>query len=153
MNTNIKGLLQNYRAAYLNLAKEYLIQKNYDKMVDILDSMDRVMPPDLIPMHYYRLLLQIGQWYNMAGRQDKAIEYAERAYEMQPDSPYVYGTYISILSENGQHGRAVELLEEWLAKNPEDQQAKMRLEEEQKLLQQSITGDSVVSSTNENSNE
>ncbi|OGB99365.1 hypothetical protein A2V82_00765 [candidate division KSB1 bacterium RBG_16_48_16] len=153
LNTNIKGLLQNYRAAYLNLAKEYLIQKNYDKMVDILDSMDRVMPPDLIPMHYYRLLLQVGQWYNMAGRQDKAIEYAERAYEMQPDSPYVYGTYISILSENGQHGRAVELLEEWLAKNPEDQQAKMRLEEEQKLLQQSITGDSVVSSTNENSNE
>jgi tetratricopeptide (TPR) repeat protein len=145
LNTNIKGLLQNYRAAYLNLAKEYLIQKNYDKMTNILDSMERAMPMELIPMYHYRLLLQIGQWYSMASHPDKAIEYAEQAYKMEPDSPYVYGTYISILSDNGQHDRAVEMLEEWLAKNPDDQQARQRLEEEKKLLQQSVSGDSVTS--------
>jgi len=133
-NDNIKGLLQNYRAAFLGLAQDYLVSKKYDKMVRVLDRMEKVMPFDVIPVPDVRLLLQVGQMYDLAGRKKKFMEYAEMAMQMSPDNAYVYGTLVSLYSRAGRHQDAIDLLNQWLKKHPEDKQAASKMQQEQKLL-------------------
>ncbi|NIA29541.1 MAG: DUF2723 domain-containing protein [Actinobacteria bacterium] len=133
-NNNIKGLLQNYRAAFLGLAQDYLMSKKYDKMVRVLDRMETVMPFDIIPVPDARLLLQVGQMYDLAGKSKKFLEYTEMAMEMSPDNAYVYGTLVSLYSRAGRHQDAVDLLNEWLKRHPDDKQATLKMQEEQKLL-------------------
>ena len=133
LNYNIKGLLQNYRAAFLRLAHENLIRQNYDKVVKTLDYMDEVMPSQIIPAPDPRIYLQIGQYYDMAGRSDRFLHYAELAADMDPDSPLIIGSLVSLYSREGLHEKSIARLEEWLMKNPDDQEAIKKLEEERRL--------------------
>ena len=133
-NNNIIGLLQNYRAAFLRLAREYMMAKKYDKMLRVLDRMEEVLPEEVIPVPDVRLSLQIGQMYDIAGRKDEFLRRAERAVEQFPDNAIAMGTLISLLSREGYHDRAISLLEDWLKKYPDDREARRKLEMEKKLL-------------------
>jgi tetratricopeptide (TPR) repeat protein len=134
LNDNIIGLLQNYRAAYLRLAREYLLEKKYDKMLAVLDKMEETMPEKTVPVPDYRISMSIGQMYYLAGRSDEFIRRLDMALEQNPESPDIYGALISILSQQGNHERAVKTLELWLAKHPDDKQAKDMLERERTFL-------------------
>ena len=131
---NVLGLLQNYRAAFINLAREYLLQQENEKMVTVLDNMSTSIPETVIPMPHVRLLLQVGQWYGLAGETDRYMDLAQLALKTDPNDPMVYGTLVSLLSKQGKHKEATELLEQWLAINPSDTEAKKRLETEQNLM-------------------
>lgn len=134
LNHNIKGLLQNYRAAFLRLAHEYLQRRENEKMARVLDKMEEVMPKSVIPLPDVRLMLQIGQMYDIAGRKEKFVEYAEDAVHAFPDNALAYGTLVSLYSRERMHEKAIELLENWLATHPGDREAERKLEEERQLL-------------------
>ncbi len=131
---NVKGLLQNYRAAFLRLAQEYFMSQQKDKMIEVLDKMEQIMPEAVIPAPDYRLSLRIGQLYDLAGRTDELIKRAEVIVAQQPDNAMAYGYLVSTLSRIGNHQRAVELLEDWIKRHPDDREAQVRLEEERKLI-------------------
>lgn len=130
---NVIGLLQNYRAAYLRLAQEYLMQRNNNKVIETLNKMEEVMPEKVIPVPDYRLSMRIGQLYDLAGNTAELIRRGEEIIKEQPDNPMVVGYLVSSLSRVGNHQRAVELLEEWLKRHPEDTEAQARLSEERQL--------------------
>jgi len=134
LNDNIVGLLQNYRAAFLRLARDYMVEKKYDKMTAVLDKMEKVMPEKTVPVPDYRISLNIGQMYYMAGQTEQFIKRLESSMEQVPDNPEIYGTLVSLLSREGQHDRAVKLLEKWITKHPDDKQATSMLDTEKKML-------------------
>ncbi len=69
LNRNIKGLLQNYRSAFLRLTNYYLFtEKDKSKALAVLDKMEEVMPESVIPLRDYQLSLSIGRMYADAGR-------------------------------------------------------------------------------------
>jgi len=56
------------------------------------------------------LLLNNLAWATNELKQPKALEYAERAYELAPENPSIMDTLGSILSDSGQRERGLELL-------------------------------------------
>ena len=130
---NVTGLLQNYRAGFLRLAQEYLMQRNHTKVIETLDRMEKVIPESVIPVPDYRLSMRIGQLYDLAGKTDELIGRAEVIIKDQPDNAMVYGYLVSSLSRTGNHQRAIDLLENWLKRHPEDKEAANRLDEERAL--------------------
>lgn len=93
---NVRRLTQNYRTLYLRMAEYYRTQKNMSsglhtqiddaypaefttnqKIVAILDSMEKTIPQNVIPVRDYRLKLAIGQFYSDAGKPEKLREAAE----------------------------------------------------------------------------
>ncbi len=59
-NDNIVGLLQNYRAAYLRLVREYFVKEDYKKLEGTLDFMQKVIPEEVIPIPDFRLSMQLS---------------------------------------------------------------------------------------------
>src|SRR5690606_18000408 len=74
---NVIGLFQNYRAGFLRLAQEYLMQRNNARVIETLDKMEQVIPESVIPVPDYRLSLRIGQIYELAGKSDEFVRRAE----------------------------------------------------------------------------
>jgi len=130
---NVIGLLQNYRAAFLRLAQEYLMHNEKEKMIQVLDEMEKVIPEKVIPVPDYRLSLRIGQLYDLAGRSDELIRRGEEIIKTQPENAMAYGYLVATLSRTGNHARSAELLQAWVTKHPDDREAQQRLVEEQAL--------------------
>jgi len=134
LNDNIKGLLQNYRAAFLRLADYYRRNQNMESMLSVLDRMESVMPDSVIPPPDIRLPIQIGSLYDLAGETDKFIKKVEWAVNVDPENAYAVGTLVSLYSRQGDHKKAVELLEKWLLTHPDDPEARSKMEQEQRLM-------------------
>ncbi len=134
-NDNIVGLLQNYRAAFLRLAHHYLVTRNNDGVVRVLDKMNEVMPFEVIPAPDPRLALQVGQYYQFAGKPEKFLSYAEYTYSQAPTDPEVVGAYVSLLEYAGRYADAKAVLQKWLALRPMDGEAQRKIEELDRLMQ------------------
>lgn len=78
-NENIMGLLTNYRAGFMRLALHYHENHQYEKMVEIMELMNEKVPQEIVPIDNMYMLIQIGQLYGEAGRNDRYIEYLESA--------------------------------------------------------------------------
>ncbi len=152
LNDNVKGLLQNYRAAFMRLAHDYMNSQQYDKMATVLDKMEEVMPSDVIPVPDPRIHLQIGQLYDLAGRTDEFIKRAEYAVRQFPNNTLALGTLISLYSREGMTDKSVELLEDWVEKNPDDTEALQRLERERAKLETSMLVDTTAVDLTEEEN-
>ncbi|MBD3374409.1 DUF2723 domain-containing protein [candidate division KSB1 bacterium] len=131
---NVVGLLQNYRAAFLRLSRDHWMQEEYDKMVNVLDKMEEILPEKVIPIPDIRLALSIGQMYQVAGRTDRYEARLRTLKEMYSDNAYVNLALIQLLSGANRHAEAIQMLEEWVAKNPNDSEAQRRLEQQRRLL-------------------
>ncbi|RMF06889.1 MAG: DUF2723 domain-containing protein [Candidatus Neomarinimicrobiota bacterium] len=86
-NRQIIRLLQNYRSAYMQLAIQYyfqwqdakqstpqdttVIRDKQNKVLAVLDEMERNLPVETIPMEAKELYLQVGQLYGELGAKDK----------------------------------------------------------------------------------
>ncbi|MBN2000084.1 DUF2723 domain-containing protein [candidate division KSB1 bacterium] len=134
LNDNVVGLLQNYRAAFMRLAHEYMNTQEYDKMAKVLDKMEEAMPSDIIPVPDPRIHLQIGQLYSLAGRTDEFIKRAELAVKQFPDNTMSQSTLLMLYRREGMTDKVVELLEDWVKKNPDDKEAQQELEKERAKL-------------------
>ncbi len=97
LNRNIKGLLQNYRSAFVRLASYYQGQKESEKAVAVLDKMESVMPEKVIPLRDYRLSLNFGRLYSDAGRPeelDRRLDAALVDYPLRPaDKMFIAQSY------------------------------------------------------------
>jgi len=133
---NVTGLLQNYRAAFLRLAQAHLRNENNEQAQKVLDRMQTVIPEKVIPFPDYRLSVQLGQLYDMAGRKDELVKRLEAVQKLDPDNAMVTSYLVSVLTRDGKHAEVVTLLEKWLQKHPEDMEAKTRLEQERKAIAQ-----------------
>ncbi|MBN1466994.1 DUF2723 domain-containing protein [candidate division KSB1 bacterium] len=138
-NDNIIGLLQNYRAAFLRLAHVYLTEQRYDKLGQILEKMEQVMPFEVIPAPDVRLPLQVGQYYHFAGRPDDFMRLAAFAYNEEPTNPEVVGAYVTLLDRDGRYDEAIAILQEWQKVHPDDPEAQRKLEDIQARKEETAT--------------
>ncbi|RPI00802.1 MAG: tetratricopeptide repeat protein [Calditrichaeota bacterium] len=141
LNDNVIGLLQNYRAAFLRLAHQYLMEKNNEGVVRILKKMEQVVPFDVIPAPDIRLPLQVGQYYQFAGRIDEFLRLAEFTYQTDPENPEVVGIYVSLLQHHKRYQDAIAVLSEWQIDHPADSEAQNKILE---LQRQVSAPDSVI---------
>ncbi len=74
-------------------------------------------------VHYYYAVTQMFR-----GNGRAALQGFERAMQLDPDYFYAYLAAYSMLDENGQHQAAVQYLERWLSRHPDDQQVRSLLE-------------------------
>ncbi len=161
---NIKGLLQNYRSAFIRLTNYYQTLGEKDKALAVLDKMEEVMPEAIIPLRDHRLSLNFGRIYADAGRPEElqrrlnnvlttyALPPVEKVYmaeyfrqelkdparaeslvvSVMSESPEVAQSYswlVGHYSQTKEYGKAVAVLEKWLARNPADTGAQKQLSE------------------------
>ncbi|TKJ38384.1 membrane protein [candidate division LCP-89 bacterium B3_LCP] len=104
---NVHRLLQNYRSAYLQLATHYLVKdrpgtavydpdrppdetlrdfdqlSDRDKVLFLVDSMERYLPDEVVPISSHEIVLHIGQLYADLGRPEELTKRLERLSKRQ----------------------------------------------------------------------
>jgi len=168
-NDDIKGLLSNYRAAFLRLAGYFHQEKMNPEMIEIFDKMEEKLPEKLIPINDKRINLSIGKMYLDGGRPEEfeqrltnyfnepdnspeeKIEYAQLFYQFLNNYKKSEEIALQIVEENPNYSRAyywlfnlyagekeyqkgLELSKQLLLINPNDMQAKVRLEQFEKFV-------------------
>jgi len=86
-NRNVKGLLQNYRSAFLRLSSYYLRMKDFENVNLVLDKMEEVMPEKVIQMRDYQLAVTVARMYSEAGFPEKFIERVEKGLNQYDVTP------------------------------------------------------------------
>ena len=156
-------LLQNFRSAYTELARDYLRLGENDEAGRVLDAMGEKIPPEVVPFYderhavvTYDLYRRMGRTLNidtllthvlpgrLMSREDRLLlanyyaqvvrdwDRAERSYlilirEQPNDVEAYYGLFLTYkLSQ--QYERGISLLEEWVSRHPNDDEAKRELE-------------------------
>lgn len=160
-NENILGLLQNYRAAFSQLANYYLSTNDTTKFNEVVHKIYEVMPAEVIPytnqvleqhletygyiaglrsvdelenQSYSAGTLQgVGQLAMGFGKMPIARAAFEQLLSIDPNNTRAKGFLIQIYEREGEYDPAIEILEDWLAQNPNDSGAAKRLEEFRKL--------------------
>lgn len=80
LDENQRRMMMNYRNSFLRLAIYYMNTDQKDKLVDVLDEMEKKLSRRYLPLDY-RLLSDIGSLYKLAGAYDKFLEIAK---EVEP---------------------------------------------------------------------
>jgi hypothetical protein len=154
-DNNILGLLQNYRTAYLQVSEYHARSKNIDKVKTLMADMEKNIPSSVIPWTNKYLKL-IRDSYSLASKQitldslyasnytenDMQIigenlyrlglgSYAENIFESiyasNPSNVQALSILIDLYEQSGQYEKGIQRLEEWLQRNPNDPQAKLKL--------------------------
>ncbi len=155
-NRNIKTLLQNYRSAFIELARYYTITGKQDKVKEVLAFMERKIRSDVIPWTSPQIRMIKDAFYALAdssyrdsllnddsrvpelpyiarhllqfGKPQAARKLLEKAYELNPSDPQVLSLLLSNYQMLGESEKAVNALELWLQMHPKDQNAKRIME-------------------------
>jgi len=138
---NVQRLCGNYRQAFLSLAVHYLnVEKNNEKVIQVLDKMEEKLPRRFIYMEY-PLLYSIANIYNRAGRQDIYAELLNEveqkclvAIEKNPNdiaSSYwnPYSVLLDVYRNTEQHQKEMDLWMKIAAAYPDDPAVKQRIAE------------------------
>ncbi|MBK8943908.1 MAG: DUF2723 domain-containing protein [Ignavibacteriae bacterium] len=149
MDDNHTRLTLNYRHAYLQLANYYLNENNTEKALQVLDKLEEKIPVKIIPMDY-RLQYNFANFYLIAGKKDKFIEYAREIekqaladLEMNGYLPSGdYNPYIvlkQIYDNLGEYGKFLSLLQKLKLEVPNDPSVDRLIEQYKKLSNQPTT--------------
>ncbi len=158
---NIVGLIQNYRTAFLQLADYYLRQNDYDKVKNLLATMEEKVPARVTPWtnRYLRVLKESYEAAVNPARVDSLLAsgnpgdlpmLAENLYRMNqlepsqkifealfennPNDVQALSVLISIFERRQKYERGIEYLDKWIKDHPNDAQAKKKLEQFRKRL-------------------
>ncbi len=126
---NVKGLLQNYRAAFLRLATEYARAQRYAEMVETLDKMEEVMPEAIIPVLDLRAQLEIAKLYYLGGRKEESERRLKKVAAENPDYGEAHGWLLTLYEQQGRYKEAADVLERWIERHPGDREVAGKLEE------------------------
>ncbi len=141
---NHERLTQNYRNAFIRLALYYLYQeKNYNKVVEALDVMEKKIPRSVIAMDY-RIKHDISKIYYNAGAMkqykayaDEVINAAKISLEKNPrDFTSWYNPYDLLLTHYDylkRYNEAVDLLSQLQSIIPNDETVRGLLNQYRKL--------------------
>ncbi|MFZ0390926.1 MAG: DUF2723 domain-containing protein [Calditrichia bacterium] len=163
-NDNIISLLQNYRSAFVQLANYYANTGEDEKIGELMKIMREKIPPEVIPYTNQMLKNWIGAYeihadlrpveeldttnYSeqdleemgrlLASMNDR--ENAQVAFEAviaaNPENYRAKGYLVDIYGKQQKFQQAINILEEWVAKNPNDNSSKKRLEEYRQKLKE-----------------
>ncbi len=161
-DSNIMGLLQNYRTAFIQTMEYYSRQKDETKVKNLLSIMEEQISSDVIPWtnNYLKLLrdsytyiydqaqldsfvinnnnekeLQVmGEQLFRSGYADKATPIFKNIYDSNPSNVQALSFLINIYEKTRQYQNAIDYLETWLEKNPNDKQAKFKLDNLKKRI-------------------
>jgi tetratricopeptide (TPR) repeat protein len=161
---NIIALLQNYRSAFIQLANHYATVNEREKVQVLMQKMESVLPPAVIPytntvLKYWIEAYQIyagmksKDSLNLRNYQEKELEdiakilvnlgeteSAEIAFQEilsnNPNNFQAKAFLVDIYGKLEKYQDAIRILEPWVTQNPGDVGAKKRLEE----YQQKISG-------------
>jgi len=122
-NDNIKGLLQNYRAAFLRLASYYAELDDKEKLQQVLDKVDEVLPESIIPIPDHRASLHVGQLYRASGRIEAFETRVKKLIEDHPDFSDAYRNLLHLYQTENRYEDAADLLQKWVMQHPGDNQA------------------------------
>ncbi len=148
MDDNHQRLTLNYRHAFLQLANYYLSGlKDNEKTVQVLDKLEEKIPRKIIPLDY-RLQYNFANFYLVAGRRDKFIEYAKeiekQALADLEINGYIpsgdYNPYIvlkQIYDNLGEYNKFIELLNKLKQAVPNDPSVDRLIDQYKKLSNQS----------------
>ncbi len=126
---NVKGLLQNYRAAFLRLASEYARGQRYPDMLATLDKMAEVMPEAVIPVLDVRAQLEIAKLYYLGGRKEECERRLKEVAAANPDYGEAHGWLVMLYEQEGRYVEAADVLARWSEKHPGDRDVTAKLEE------------------------
>jgi hypothetical protein len=160
-NPNIKGLLQNYRAAFSQLANYYLTTDDTTKFGEVVHKIFDVMPADVIPYtnpviaqhletygimcgavpleqlspenYTFEQLKNIGQLSMGFKEFDIAKTAFEQYLQSNPTDVRTKGYLVQIYESLEDYDSAIAILEDWVAQNPQDKGAANRLEKYKEL--------------------
>jgi tetratricopeptide (TPR) repeat protein len=163
-NENIIALLQNYRSAFIQLSNFYTSNNKRDKVRNLIEKMNEVMPPEVIPYTnnmlynwseayaYYAELKSLdslsSEQYTPAELTEigrilthmKEYVFARQAFEevlkVNPNDIPARGLLVDIYANLGNFEKSIEILQKWLEQNPEDKGARRRLQEYRKMMQE-----------------
>jgi Tfp pilus assembly protein PilF len=153
---NASTLSRNYAAAHMELAYAYRANHQLDRAIEEMQRVEKMFPgyPDVqitiggfyidrgdtaraiqvftrlakeYPgdgevLYYYGIMLMFQN------KPNEALQQFERSMQLAPDYPNSYLWAYSLLRDRGQQERAVQILEAWVSRHPEDPQARALLE-------------------------
>ena len=152
---NILGLLQNYRTAYLQVSEYYARTKDMEKVKSLMINMEKNIPSSVIPWtnRYLRFIRDsyslaseqigldslfnsnytekdmqiIGENLYRLGLGHKSEGIFESIYTSNPNNVQALSILIDIYERSGKYEKGIKHLEDWLQRNPNDPQAKLKL--------------------------
>jgi tetratricopeptide (TPR) repeat protein len=152
---NILGLLQNYRTAYLQVSEYYARNKDIEKVKSLMEDMEKNIPSSVIPWtnRYLKLIRDsyslasnqisldslfssnyseqdmqiIGENLYRLGLRSSSESIFESIFASNPNNVQALSILIDIYERSGNYEKGIKHLEEWLQRNPNDPQAKMKL--------------------------
>lgn len=161
-NENIIALLQNYRSAFIQLANYYASDGQKGKVKQLINKMNTVMPPSVIPFtsdmlqrwfdayEYFsglknidsitvdnyteRDLTDLGRVFLNLREFGAAQKAFEEVLKVNPTNIQAKGFLVDIYGNLALYEKSIDILEEWLKQNPGDKEAQKRLVEYQGKL-------------------
>jgi hypothetical protein len=152
---NIMGLLQNYRTAYLQVSEYYARVRNMEKVKALMTDMEENIPSSVIEWtnKYLQLIrdsyslatdrISLDSLYNSnyteqdmqiigenlyrLGLGTKSESIFESIFASNPNNVQSLSILIDIYEKSGQYDKGIKHLEEWLQRNPNDPQARLKL--------------------------
>jgi tetratricopeptide (TPR) repeat protein len=153
---NASTLSRNYAAAHIELAYHYRRTNQLPRAIGEMERVERMFPgyvDVLLPLGSFyvesgdtlkaiRVFTHLAQthpndpevrYYHAVGllfqgRTEEALRELEAAIRLDPEYTQAYLAAYSVMWESGQHERALQILEQWISRHPEDPQARALLE-------------------------
>jgi tetratricopeptide (TPR) repeat protein len=102
----------------LPLGSSYIDAGDTAKAIGVFTRLAQVNPDDVEVRYFYGVALMFQR------RVDEAMREFERAMQLDPDYAPAYLAAYSVLWESGQRERALQILEQWANRHPDDTQAR-----------------------------
>jgi hypothetical protein len=67
LDDQAQGLAQSYRANFITLISHHLQRQERREALELLQRMDELMPPNVLPLHSVTAFIHIGKLYAQAG--------------------------------------------------------------------------------------
>lgn len=134
MDEKTKGLLTNYRSAFIRLADHYRVEDEKSRALDTLDKMEELMPEEIVPFPDPRLPVHIASMYEVLGRPDEFEQRIRKILERNPSLIDAYAALLSYYQRTENYEMAIDLMNDWLARNPTDENARRLLADLEKKL-------------------
>jgi len=120
LDDKTRGLLINYRSAFLRLANDYRVNDNKNGILEVLDRMEEMIPEELVPLPSEQLEVSLGQMYEFAGRPEELERRLRKIIEKNSGSMQAYYFLIDYYRRNGMYQQGITLLNQWLELRPGD---------------------------------
>jgi tetratricopeptide (TPR) repeat protein len=118
----VERMFPGYVDVLLPLGSFYVEAGDTAKAIRVFANLARRHPNDAEVRYYYGVSLLFQR------REPEALREFEAAMRINPDYTYPYLASYSLLWEAGQRERAVQILEQWTSRHPDDPQARALLE-------------------------